>query len=147
MMMSSETRARLEAADDAVALARPDRFDRERELDRIGAIVPALERGAEIPLALDAQVQDASHFGAVHAFRANANGTRVATMSVIFSAFGGLVTIYGSTDFPPDRFGPLVAVLREAGYVYVDCAELSGDYDGANPRFRGTWFDRFFSYL
>jgi hypothetical protein len=146
--MTPETRALLAASDHPTACEAPPGWDRASALGRVLALVPELRRIANVELALDDDVQDASFFCNVACYREERPGLSVPVVLVRFSAFGRLVSATWSDDLDAQRGEELIAALRDAGFDHVSADELDEPYTGVNPHVFGqTWWIRFFDYL
>jgi hypothetical protein len=153
------------AADDDIHCEWPPEFDRDRELDRVRAIQPMIEKTLGCNLDLDDSIQDASYFASLALWKyvppdpnlytapgIERAGTNYAVIDISFSCFGNLVTIGSSVDpkdkFPDETIIYVANVLNENGFVFISEEDLFEKYSGNNPYFsESTWGERYFSYL
>jgi hypothetical protein len=91
--------------------------------------------------------QDASFFASITLWDARiVDGYEM--VSIRFSAFGQMVTIYNLRLLPADQAERLLAALVEGGFVYVSPELAARPYRGKSERFtNGTWAARYFDYL
>lgn len=107
------------------------------------------------PLTLSDQVQDASFFAAWSIYEKEARKTPDAPMGVIdtivsirFSAFGRMYSIWGCSDLHPvreDTKARVIDFLSQRGFVFAPDALLDLPYH--RPEMAGNWQIRYFNYL
>lgn len=148
--MTPEIQAILAASDHQTACEAPPGFDRERAIQRVQALVPALRRISGVELTLEERIEDASFFCDVACYREESPRLRYPVILIRFSAFGQLVTVTWSegAEELEGAIAGLIAALGDAGFTYVPAAELEEPYTGRNPHLGShTWWYRFFDYL
>lgn len=150
--MTDKTLQLLLASDHSSACEAPPGFDYRDAMRRVKALVPALERIVGRELAVDENVQDASHFTDIACYRDGVakgiGAVRVPIIRVVFSSFGDLFTVLFAEDLDQATVDETVSVVTSAGFTFVPADELEEPYTGSNPSLTGvTWFTRFFCYL
>jgi hypothetical protein len=152
-------------ADDDIQCEWPSDFAWEKELDRVHAIKPKIEKVLGCELVLDDSIQDASYFASLALLKyvppdpnlytapgIERGGTYYSIICISFSCFGNLSTIGSSVDpkerFPNEKIDSVGNILNENGYIYIPEEYLLEKYNGNNPHFKdSTWGERFFSVL
>ena len=150
--MNPETLQLLLSADDTDpdAFYNPAGFDWKKEMDRVRSLKPELEGILGRSLELDDQVQDASYFAQLAAIVPEQSPGPIETaISVIFSAFGNLFTVWSNIPglVPASTVQSVIVAVQRHDFRYVDGESLSETYSGENPFFqRNNWCYRFFDY-
>ncbi len=154
--MNSRTRSILSQADDDQNWEMPRRFPWKAELARIRGITAQVEALVGLPLELDDNVQDASHFAELTNVTEPSHVpglglTSYINLGIRFSAFGRLVAIHHTVEDSPlcaTTLKELVEYLEAQGYVHISTEDLDQPYDGSNAFSEqiSTWWDRYFDY-
>jgi len=156
--MNSETRAALEAADDATAWEFPPGFDYGEQMGRVEVLRSSLQAALARPVEIDRSVQDASFFAELSVVDPDAKPVKGVLSNLVLgvrlSAFGRLSTVWSCCreggELPEPQRQLVVAQLVKSGYQYVPADELQEPYDGVHSKLRAehvTWWTRFFDYL
>lgn len=127
----------------------PPGFNWTASMKRVRSLKPELEQIVGRHLDIDENVQDASFFTELAAHVPGEDSIETA-ITIIFSAFGGLFTIWSSmpNEIPEAAVQKAVDAVQRHGFRYVDTESLEEAYCGTNPVFQHSrWIDRFFSYI
>ena len=134
----------------------PPGFDYFRELGEVCHHQAYVQRALNTRLSIDRSVQDASHFTELALYdpryfdQETGCGEHVAQISIRFSAFDRMFTIFGTElDRWQGQIPGIIDYLERHGYRHIDREVLNGKYDGIATVATEdwTWFIRFFDYL
>jgi len=156
--MDASVRRLLEDADDAEGWEVPhDGWDTFPYKDRIAEIVSIQDRirtDFALEMKRDGNVQDASFIDELSILEEvpDKQNTYFTRLSIRFSNFGKLFTIYSCLDPIPSEYpmADMIALVESFGWNYVSADALDEQYDGANISIRKqgcSWWIRFFDYL
>ena len=100
--------------------------------------MPLLQYESGEVFELDEYIEDASYFAGLYS----------TTVSIRFSCFGKLFSIFDLTNVDPAFASRIVEFISKHGYTYVPAEVLDTEYTGSNPHLKGTtWWVRYFDYL
>ena len=145
MIEPNEITKYMAGLDDA-ELERPTDFDYDAAIAAVQAVRAAISSRTGYG-ANAVEVQDATFFASLVMWGESiVRGQEM--VSIVFSAFGGLVTIFNRVLLPTEQEQRIVEALRQAGCVYVPEELAAQPYQGSNPRFKNqTWAARYFDFL
>ncbi len=148
-------KAYLEAHDSQTDWEMPADFDYRNALEEVRGLGTELSRICGHTLTLDDQVQDASFFAEWVAYEdaprssiAAPSGAIHTFISIRFSSFGRMYSIWGCSDLSPITAAcreQIIDHLHPRGFVFVPDGILDRPYH--SPDFCSDWQTRFFSHL
>ncbi|WP_291574549.1 hypothetical protein [Clostridium sp. UBA4548] len=129
-------------------------------MERVKYLKGEIEKVIAHELDIDECVQDASFFTELTILEESQREQKnkgnsyaiINDLSIRFSSFGNMVTIYGNTKSNLDNIYPMkniINILEQNGFIYINAESLDKIYDGVNKYIskKDTWWIRYFDYL
>lgn len=158
--MEDELKKLLLSFDDLEECEAPKNFNYANEMKKIRSIKNQIENIIKKELIIDEYVQDASFFTELAILQKSQNKQKsngessvyLYDLSIRFSSFGSMVTIFNNTENNIDNkynIEKVIEILKDDGYIYINLESLDEAYDGINKYITkgDTWFTRYFDYI
>lgn len=153
--MNTDLYTRLREIDSDEHWESPPGFDYFRGIGEVFCYQLTIEHILKQKLTIDRDVQDAAYFTELAAYDPRfydpiKGGQMIETISIRFSAFDRMVTIFGTEASKfQEKIPALIDFLVSKDFRYVSYSDLNVKYEGkvTHGTDGWTWFTRFFDYL